>query len=468
MSNAMTIEVLKTEETMTTELKVLPHSIEAEQSLLGGLMLDAQAWDKIVSIVQENDFYRFENRLIYGVMRQLARDNKPFDVITVMEALRSQGELDKASTELYLYELAQNTPSVANVEAYAAIVREKSVLRQLITTAQDIANNAFTPKGQTISDLLDQAETKIFAIAEQTAGKGGPQRISSVLARAVDRVETLYHSKKPITGLSTGFYDFDRMTSGLQSSDLIIVAGRPSMGKTTFVMNIAENAAITQKLPALVFSLEMSGDSLATRMLSSLSSINQQKLRTGQLNDADWVRITSTVGLLSETPLFVDDAPSLSPAELRARARRAAKEHGQLGVIVIDYLQLMHVPGFKSDNRVGEISEISRSLKILAKELQVPVIALSQLNRSLEQRADRRPVMSDLRESGAIEQDADLIAFIYRDEVYNEDSPDKGKAEIIIAKQRNGPTGKIHLRFNGECTKFENLAAKEYEQYVHA
>lgn len=453
--------------TLDDAVKVLPHSVEAEQSLLGGLMIDHQVWDKIVSIVQEVDFYRFEHRLIFRVMVQLANSHKPLDVVTVMEALRSVNELDKAGSELYLFELAKNTPSVANVEAYAEIVREKSVLRQLINAASEIANDALSPKGQPVAEILDNAETKIFAIAEQTAaGKAGPQKISTLLARATERIDELFHNKKPITGLATGFYDFDKMTSGLQPSELVIVAGRPSMGKTTFVMNIAENAAINLRMPVLVFSLEMSGDSLAMRMLSSLGNINQQKLRTGQLGDPDWARITSTVDLLAEAPLFVDDAPSLSPGELRARARRAAKEHGQLGLIVIDYLQLMHAPGFKSENRVGEISEISRSLKILAKEVKAPVIALSQLNRGLEQRSDKRPIMSDLRESGAIEQDADLIAFIYRDEVYNEDSADKGKAEIIIAKQRNGPTGKVLLKFNGECTKFENLATRDYEQLM--
>lgn len=444
-------------------LKIPPHSVEAEQSLLGGLMLDSQAWDQVAAQVQEADFYRLEHRLIFRVMVDLARNDSPFDVVTVMDSLKSINELDNAGGEIYLFELANNTPSVANIVAYAGIVRDKSVLRQLINVSNNIAGVAFEPQGRTVSELLDFAENKIFAIAEQTSNKGGPKNIEPLLTAAVERIDTLYHSDQAITGLATGFNDLDEMTSGLQASDLVIVAGRPSMGKTALAMNIAEHAAIKGDKPVLIFSMEMPGDSLAMRMMSSLGRIDQHHLRTGKLNDEDWPRITSAVQLLSNAPLFIDDSAGLSPAEVRGRARRIAKEHGQLGLIVVDYLQLMQVPGFRVENRTAEISEISRNLKALAKELKTPVIALSQLNRSLETRADRRPVMSDLRESGAIEQDADVIAFIYRDEVYNEDSPDKGVAEIIIAKQRNGPIGKLRLAFLGKYTRFEDLAYQGYQ-----
>lgn len=443
-------------------LKVPPHSIEAEQSIIGGLMLDNNAWDKVVTKLCEEDFYRLEHRIIFRVLNGLAKKQQPFDVVTVTDALKSIDELEHAGGDVYLFELANNTPSVANIEAYAGIVREKSVQRQLIAVANDIADASFNSQGRDISELLDMAETKVFAIAEQTGGEGGPENIKDVLAKTIEKIDTLYHTSGTITGLSSGFSDFDEMTSGLQGSDLVIVAGRPSMGKTTIVMNMAEHAAIQCQKPVVVFSMEMPADSLAMRMISSLGRIDQHRLRTGSLQDEDWPRITSSVQLLSEAPLFIDDTPGLSPAELRARARRLAKDHGQLGLIVIDYLQLMQVPGFKVENRTAEISEISRSLKALAKELNVPVVALSQLNRSLEQRHDKRPVMSDLRESGAIEQDADLIVFIYRDEVYHDDSPDKGVAEIIIAKQRNGPIGKVRLAFLGRYTRFEDLAYDGY------
>lgn len=441
----------------TDALKVPPHATEAEQSVLGGLMLDNNAWDVVATRLVEEDFYRHEHRLIYRVMGDLVAKESPFDVVTLMDALKSIDSLDAAGGEVYLFELANNTPSVANIAAYADIVREKSVFRQLIGVANEIADAAFNPEGRTTAEILDVAETKVFAIAEQTSTGGGPESIKTLLTKAVDRIDTLYHSDDAITGLATGFTDLDLMTSGMQPSDLIIVAGRPSMGKTAFTMNIGEYAAVKAQKPVLVFSMEMPGDSLAMRMMSSLGRIDQHRLRTGKLEDDDWPRITSAVAMLSEAPLFIDDTPGLSPTELRARARRVAKEHGDLGLIIIDYLQLMQVPGFKVENRTAEISEISRSLKALAKELNVPVVALSQLNRSLEQRSDRRPVMSDLRESGAIEQDADVIAFIYRDEVYHEDSPDKGTAEIIIAKQRNGPIGKVRLAFLGRYTRFEDL-----------
>lgn len=444
-------------------LKRPPHSLEAEQSIIGGLMLDNQVWDKISTKLCEADFYRTEHRILYRAIFNLAKKNQPFDVVTLLDTLKSNNELDDAGGEAYLFELANNTPSVANVSAYADIVREKSVQRQLIAVAGDIADSAYNPGSREVSELLDFAESKVFAIAEQTAQEGGPEVIKSILVRAVEKIDALYHSGDTITGLATGLTDLDEMTSGLQPSDLIIVAGRPSMGKTTLVMNMAEHAAIQAKKPVLVFSMEMPADSLAMRMMSSLGRIDQHRIRTGKLDDDDWPRVTSAVHMLSEAPLFIDDTPALSPAEMRARARRLVKEHGSIGLIVVDYLQLMKVPGFKADNRTAEISEISRSLKSLAKELQAPVIALSQLNRSLEQRQDKRPVMSDLRESGAIEQDADLICFIYRDEVYNEDSPDKGCAEIIIAKQRNGPIGRVRVAFLGKYTRFEDLAFNGYQ-----
>lgn len=437
-------------------IKVPPHSIDAEQSVLGGLMLDNRAWDQVADRLHERDFYRNENRIIFRTMGRLVEQSKPIDVLTVAESLREMQELSQTGGEVYLFELANNTPSAANIGAYADIVRERSVLRQLITAAGDIADSAFNAQGRSIVDLLDAAEQKVFAISETGTRGSGPVNLKDYLAKTMDKIDTLFHSGTAITGVPTGYHDFDDMTSGLQSSDLVIIAGRPSMGKTTFAMNIAEHVAIKSRLPVLIFSMEMPGESIVMRMLSSLCRIDQLRIRTGKLADDDWPRISSTVSMLTDAPMYIDDTPGLSPAEMRARARRLAKEHGQLGLIVVDYLQLMQVPG-NNENRTAEISEISRSLKGLAKELKVPVIALSQLNRGLEQRTDKRPVMSDLRESGAIEQDADLIVFIYRDEVYNENSPDKGTAEIIIAKQRNGPIGKTRLTFMGQYTCFENF-----------
>tara|TARA_B110000879_G_C11136262_1_gene498265 strand:+ start:176 stop:1597 length:1422 start_codon:yes stop_codon:yes gene_type:complete len=444
-------------------LKTPPSAVDAEQSILGGLLLDNQAWDKVSGKLCTEDFFRYEHRQLFEALSDLSKRDQPFDVITVAESLKSLGELENVGGEGYLFELSNSIPSVANIAAYVDIVREKSVHRQLIAVSNEIAETAYNPEGRKVAELLDIAETKVFAIAEQTGTEGGPEIIKNVLARAIEKIDALYHSDGDITGISTGFKDFDKMTSGLNPSDLVIVAGRPSMGKTTFAVNMAENAAIQSGMPVLIFSMEMPDDSLAMRMISSLGRIDQSRVRSGRLKDEDWPRVTSAVNMLSEAKLFIDDTASLSPAEMRARARRIAKEHGQLGMIVIDYLQLMQVPGFKVENRTAEISEISRSLKSLAKELNVPVVALSQLNRSLEQRADKRPVMSDLRESGAIEQDADIIVFIYRDEVYNDETPDKGVAEIIIAKQRNGPIGKLRLAFLGQFTRFEDLAFEGYQ-----
>jgi replicative DNA helicase len=382
--------------------------------------------------------------------------------VTLAEWLDKQGELENVGGINYMGTLVTNTPSAANINAYAKIVRERSVLRQLIQVSNDIADSAYQPEGRKISELLDDAEKKVFDIADQgSRGNKGFAGMKELLTKAVERIDFLFTQDNPITGVPTGFDDFDDKTSGLQKSDLVIIAGRPSMGKTTFAMNVAENAAIKGQVPVAVFSMEMPGEQLAMRMMSSLGRIDQHKVRTGKLEDDDWPRLTSAVGILSEAPIYIDDTPGLTPTELRARARRMAREHG-LGLIVIDYLQLMQGSGNAKENRTAEISEISRSLKGLAKELNVPVIALSQLNRGLEQRPNKRPVMSDLRESGAIEQDADIIIFIYRDEVYNEESPDKGVAEIIIGKQRNGPIGTTRLAFLGKYTRFENLAHDHY------
>lgn len=443
-------------------LKTPPHSIQAEQSVLGGLMLDNQAWDTVADRVSEVDFYRKDHRLIFRTISDLADKQEPFDVITLSEALDQTGELEEASGLAYLNTLAKDTPSAANIAAYATIVRDRSVLRQLIHTGTEIVDSAFKTEGKETSELLENAEQKVFKIAEQQQrGQGGFNPIKSLLADAVDKIETLFEMEGSITGAGTGFKDLDEMTSGLQPADLIIVAGRPSMGKTTIAMNMAENIAIKGDKPVAVFSMEMPGDSLAMRMMSSLGRIDQHKVRTGKLDDDEWPRLTSAINILAETKLFIDDTPALTPTEVRSRARRLAREHGQLGLIVLDYLQLMQSPS-SGENRVQQISDISRGLKALAKELNVPVVALSQLNRNLEQRPNKRPVMSDLRESGSIEQDADVIIFVYRDEVYNEDSPDRGIAEIIIGKQRNGPIGTVRLTFLGQYTRFENYISDPY------
>ncbi len=449
------------DDVQSSRLRVPPHSMEAEQAVIGGLLLDNRAWELIADKLTEDDFYRNDHRLLFSAIRALEARNDPFDAVTLSEFLENNGELEQAGGLVYLGRLAKDTPSASNITAYAEIVREKSVLRQLISVGTDISNNGYQPEGRDSKELLDDAEKQVFKIAEQGArGAGGFQEMKTLLSKTVDKISVLFENDGAVTGVSTGFDKFDEMTTGLQEADLVIVAGRPSMGKTTFAMNIAENAAIGDKLPVAVFSMEMPGDALAMRMISSLGRVDQHHIRTGNLTDDDWARITSAIHILSEAKIYIDDTPAMSPNEVRARARRLKRQHG-LGLIVIDYLQLMQVHG-GSENRATEISEISRSLKAMAKELKVPVIALSQLNRSLEQRPDKRPVMSDLRESGAIEQDADLIVFIYRDEVYNEDSPQKGTAEIIIAKQRNGPIGKSILTFLGKYTKFENYIPEMY------
>ncbi len=447
-------------------LKVAPHSLEAEQSVLGGLLLDNNAWDNVAERVVAGDFYSRSHRIVFECIGTLIEKGNPVDLITLSEALENQQTIEDVGGFVYLAEMMRNTPSAANIYAYADIVRERAVTRELIKVANEIADASYDPQGRPSSELLDFAESKVFQIAEQRANKSeGPENIHSVLEKTVDRIEKLYGQPHDgVTGVSTGFQDLDKMTAGLQPSDLIIVAGRPSMGKTTFAMNLAENAAMMQDKPALIFSLEMPSEQIMMRMLASLGRIDQTKIRTGQLGDEDWARLSSTMGLLMEKgKMFVDDASGLTPTEVRSRARRIHRDHGGLSMIMIDYLQLMRVPAF-SDNRTLEIAEISRSLKALAKELKVPVVALSQLNRGLEQRADKRPINSDLRESGSIEQDADLIMFIYRDEVYHEDSADKGTAEIILGKQRNGPIGRVRLTFQGQYSRFDNYAGPGFEE----
>ena len=442
------------------ELRTPPHSIEAEQSVLGGLLLDNAAWDRLDGFLKETDFYRFDHRLIFQHIVQLIAASKPADVITVFESLQTAGKADEVGGLEYLNSLARNTPSAANIRHYAQLVRDRSILRQLITVSDEISASAFQTRGRDVKQILDEAETNIFAIAEESNRETqGFQSINQLLSGVAERIEELYNSdsESDITGIPTGFIDLDRMTSGLQPGDLVIVAGRPSMGKTAFSVNIGEYVAIEQQLPVCIFSMEMSGAQLAGRMLGSVGRLDQHRLRTGRLQDSDWDKLTFAMGKMNDAPLYVDETPALNSMELRARARRLAKQCGQLGLIIIDYLQLMS-PSSAGENRATEISEISRGLKALAKELNCPVIALSQLNRSVEQRPNKRPVMSDLRESGAIEQDADLILFIYRDEVYNPDSPDKGIAEIIVGKQRNGPIGSVRLTFLGQYTKFDNYA----------
>jgi replicative DNA helicase len=453
----------------TEALKTPPQAVEAEQSVLGGLMLDNSRWDQVADVLSAEDFYRRDHRLIFEAVRALQLENAPADVVTVAEWLDKSGKLEAAGGLAYVGSLSRNTPSAANIAAYANIVRERSVLRRLIGAANEIASSAYSPEGRKPTDLLDSAEKAIFEIARQgSSQRGGFRPVKDMLTDVLDRIDVMSQSDSALTGLATGYNDLDDMTSGLQPSDLVIIAGRPSMGKTSLAMNIAENAAVGDNKAVAIFSMEMPGTQLAMRMMASLGRINAHKVRTGKLDDDDWPRLTSAVSLLEKAPIYIDDTPGLTPVELRARARRLAREHDHdLGLIVVDYLQLMQ-SGESSENRATEISVITRSLKSLAKELNVPLIALSQLNRSLEQRPNKRPFMSDLRESGAIEQDADVILFIYRDEVYNEDSPDRGTAEIIIGKQRNGPTGTVRLTFLGEYTRFENYASPNFsEEYTH-
>ena len=447
-------------------MRVPPHSVEAEQAVLGGLMLDNSSWDAVADRLTSEDFFRRDHQLIFEAIATLAADNEPLDAVTLAEQLERNDQLEAGGGLAYLATLTRETPSAANIRAYADIVRERAQLRRLIHVGGEIASNAFNTEGRTISELIDDAERQVFEIAESgRKANSGFVPIRDMLGQMVDRLDMLHQNQGQLTGVSTGFTELDRMTAGLQPGDLVVVAGRPSMGKTSFALNIGENAALGRNaVPVAVFSMEMSRDQLGLRMISSLGRINQSQLRTGNFGDEEWSRINGAINMMKSAPIYIDDTAALTPTEVRARARRLKRQHG-LGLIIVDYLQLMQVPGNK-ENRATEISEISRSLKALAKELGVPVIALSQLNRSLEQRPNKRPVMSDLRESGAIEQDADVIMMIYREEVYEKDTPRKGIADIIITKQRNGPTGDVSLTFLGEYTKFENLVSESYGEGV--
>jgi replicative DNA helicase len=450
---------------LTDAIRTPPHSVEAEQAVLGSLLLDATAWDSVADIVSAADFYRRDHRLIFEAVAEVVEHRGPCDAVTVAEHLERKGLAEETGGLAYLGTLARDTPSAANVRTYAEIVRERAILRQLAEAGGHIASAALDSGGRTATELVDEAERRVFEIAERgTRSRAGFQAIKDVLPGTIDRLDLLHQSPGQITGVTTGFTELDRMTAGLQPGDLVVIAGRPSMGKTTLAVNIAENAAVGRNVPAAVFSMEMSAEQLTMRMISSLGRVNQGHLRTGQFSDEDWSRINGAIAQLSAAPIFVDETPALTPTEVRARSRRLKREKG-LGLIVVDYLQLMQVSGTK-ENRATEISEISRGLKALAKELQVPVIALSQLNRSVEQRTEKKPVMSDLRESGAIEQDADVIMMIYREEVYEPNTTRKGIADIIIAKQRNGPVGEVHLTFLGEYTRFENLVAESYGEGV--
>ncbi|KQP35705.1 replicative DNA helicase [Pseudorhodoferax sp. Leaf274] len=450
------------------QLRVPPHSIEAESSVLGGLLLDNAAWDRVGDVLKEGDFYRYEHRLIFAAIRDLVNANKPADVITVYEALQSVGKADDVGGLSYLNSLAQFVPSASNIRRYGEIVRERAILRKLVTASDEIATSAFNTKGRAVDKILDEAEQKIFNIGEEGArNKQGFQAMESLVVDLLDRVQEMADQQNEITGVPTGFHDLDRMTSGLQAGDMIVLAARPSMGKTAFAVNIAEHVALHEGLPVAIFSMEMGAAQLAVRIVGSIGRVDQGHLRNGRLTDDEWPRLTEAIEKLRNISLHIDETPGLSPSELRANARRLARQCGKLGLIVVDYLQLMSGSGGGSDeNRATELGEISRGLKMLARELQCPVIALSQLNRSVEQRPDKRPMMSDLRESGAIEQDADIIMFIYRDEYYTKDAcKEPGVAEVIIAKQRNGPTGTVKLAFLRNITKFESLAAGSDDGY---
>ncbi len=448
-------------------LRVPPHSVEAEQSVLGGLLLDNLAWDRAGDLLTDSDFYRHEHRLIYAAIGALVGQSKPADVITVFEQLQSLGKAQDSGGLAYLNALAQSVPSAANMRRYAEIVRERSILRKLIAASDDIATSAFNPQGRQVSSVLDEAESKIFQIGEEgSRQKQGFQGIDKLVVSLIDRVQELHdNGAEEVTGVRTGFYDLDRMTAGLQKGDLIVLAARPSMGKTAFALNIAEHVAVHEGLPVLVFSMEMGASQLALRLVGSLGRINQQNLRTGRLDSGEWERLTDAVERLGQVQLYIDETAALTSSELRARARRMARQFGTLGLIVIDYLQLMSGSSGSDENRATELGEISRGLKALAKELQCPVIALSQLNRSVESRNDKRPMMSDLRESGAIEQDADIIMFIYRDDYYNKESKEPGVSEIVIGKQRNGPVGTVKLTFLKPLTRFDNLAPGSAGEY---
>ena len=463
--NKLIHKLIKTQNSNSTDIKILPHSIEAEQSVLGGLMLDNERWDDISELVVVEDFFNYSHQLIFLEMQKLIKNNQPIDLITLSESLEICNKLEKVGGFAYLAELAKNTPNVSNINAYTKIVRERAISRKIILIGNKIINAGYNLEGKNSEELLDFAESSIFNISQSYIKKNkGPRNIEQLLDNTITRIELLH--KKPcngVTGIDTGYKELNKKTAGLQKSDLIIIASRPSMGKTTFAMNLCENVAMLHDKPVLIFSLEMHSEQIVMRMLASLSRVDQTNIRTGQLNSRDWERIASTIGILLEKKnIYIDDSSRLMPNEIRSRARRIYRENDGLSMIMIDYLQLIHIPSL-SENRTQEISEISRALKSLAKELNIPIIALSQLNRSLEHRSDKRPLNADLRESGSIEQDADLIMFIYRDEIYNENSDLKGIAEIILGKQRNGPIGTIRLTFNGQWSRFDNYAGSAYD-----
>ncbi|MFZ4288623.1 replicative DNA helicase [Variovorax sp. HJSM1_2] len=444
------------------QLRIPPHSVEAESSVVGGLLLDNNAWDRVGDLLKDTDFYRFEHRLIFAAIRELINASKPADVITVFERLQSTGKAEEVGGLAYLNSLAQYVPSASNIRRYAEIVRERGILRKLVTASDEIATNALNTEGRPVEKILDEAQQKIFNIGEEGArNKQGFQSMDTLVVDLLDRVQEMADSAGDVTGVATGFHDLDRMTSGLQPGDMIVLAARPSMGKTAFAVNIAEHVALNEGLPVAIFSMEMGAAQLAVRIVGSIGRIDQGHLRTGKLTDEEWPRLSDAIERLRTISLHIDETPGLSPSELRANSRRLARQCGKLGLIVVDYLQLMSGSSSSGggDNRATELGEISRGLKMLARELQCPVIALSQLNRSVEQRPDKRPMMSDLRESGAIEQDADIIMFIYRDEYYTKDAcKEPGVAEVIIAKHRNGPVGTVKLAFLRNITKFESLA----------
>ncbi len=443
------------------QLRIPPNSTEAESSVLGGLLLDNGAWDRVGDLLTESDFYRFEHRMVFGAIGALVNASKPADVITVFEQLLSQGKAEEIGGLAYLNSLAQYVPSAGNIRRYAEIVRERAILRKLVSASDEIATNAFNPRGRPVATILDEAEQKIFNIGEEGARtKQGFQAMESLVVKLLDRVQEMADNPNDVTGVPSGFYDLDRMTAGFQAGDLIVLAARPSMGKTALAINIAEHVALNEGLPVAVFSMEMGAAQLAVRIVGSIGRIDQSHLRTGKLTDDEWPRLTEAIEKLRTISLHIDESAGLTSSELRANARRLSRQCGKLGLIVVDYLQLMSGSSNDGENRATELGEISRGLKMLAKELQCPVIALSQLNRSVETRPDKRPMMSDLRESGAIEQDADIIMFIYRDEYYTKDAcKEPGVAEVIIAKQRNGPTGTVKLAFLKPITKFESLAS---------
>ena len=455
------------DENQISSLKVPPHSIEAEQSILGGLLIDNKAIDRIAGQVSASDFYRNDHQIIFSHISKLIDHNQPADIVTVAESLEQNSELTKVGGVAYLGLIAENTPTASNISGYAKIVRERSIMRNLVEVGSDIVESAFSPQGKDAQQLLDESESKIFQIADAgTSEKLGFVDIKELLPKAAQRIDDLYQLDDPngVTGVPTGYADLDQKTAGLQPGDLIIIAGRPSMGKTSLALNIAEHVGIEAGLPVAIFSMEMGAAQLTMRLLGSVGKLDQHKMRIGQLEDEDWPKLTNALGVLNEAPIFIDEGSALNSYEVRARARRLHRQQGKLGLIVIDYIQLMSSANDQSgENRATEVSEISRSLKALAKELNVPVVALSQLNRSVESRPDKRPMMSDLRESGAIEQDADVIMFIYRDEVYNPETAEKGVAEILLSKQRNGPTGVAKLTFLGQYTRFENYANPGYD-----